>query len=205
MFLGSRRILTIAAISASASVSHAGMTRNISFADSLLKYLESKGYQPSYGFSESSGAGPDFSELFSVVGGSGSVSHSTLVSGGIIKPGGGTLTLSGNSGFSDSLGTLTQIHSGNLTVQLGSGSTLGFSSGSGDSWSLITISSTSSGLVADQLPHLDSTWFSNPWNVSLYSADLVTVPQWVLIPEPSALLLGGITGSLALLRRRRTA
>lgn len=211
----SRFILTLAAISASASVSHAGMTQNISFADSLLKYLESKGYQPSYGFSQSSG-NTGFSGLFSIAGGHLSAPNPSQTSG-LTVSGSGTLTLTGNHGYSETLGILTMNGSIGHGATTGSTHLLGSSNSTATSWdsSTLTISpwtqslsSPGTGLVSNQLSNLDIPWFSNPWNGAVYSIDyssLANGAEIALVPEPSALLLVGITGSVALLRRRRTA
>ena len=231
MISTSRCILTLAAIAASASISHAGMTQKISLADSLLKYLESKGYQPSYGFSQSP-QDDRISALLSIVGGHLSAPNPPQSSGVTIS-GAGTLTLTGTSGGTLTLtdGTLTLGNSGfsgtpgpiRVNGGFGQGATTGSplslgsasTTGTTQDPSTLTIwpwtqslSSPGTGLVSNQLSNLDVPWFSNPWNGAVYSIDysgLATVTEIVLVPEPSALLLGGITGSLALLRRRRSA
>ena len=222
MISSSRRILTLAAISAivSAPVSQAAVSQNFSpkeraMAGLLLFLMMENGYQPSYGFSQSP-QNDRVSVLLSIVGGHLSAPNPPQTSE-VTVSGSGTLTLTGNHGYSETLGVLTGSGSIGHGATTGSTISLGFSNTTATTWNSSTLtvspwtqsfSSPGTGLASDQLFNLDIPSFSNPWNGAVYSIDYSS--SWTngteiaIIPEPSALLLGGI-GSLALLRRRRTA
>jgi hypothetical protein len=186
MFPSFRRTLILATASAiaSTSVSQAAVSQNFSpkeraMAGLLLFLMMENGYQPSYGFSQSP-QDHRVSVLLDIVGGHLSAPNPPQSSGVTIS-GAGTLTLTGTSG-----GTLT-LTDGTLTLTGNSGfsETPGLLRGNGGFGQGATTGST----------------------ISLGSSSTTGTTQdpSTLVPEPSALLLGGITGSLALLRRRRTA
>ena len=202
-----------ATLLATAAPSHAAISHQLSaqergFARLLSWFAERTNYQPTYGFSSSS-SGYSGSSLVNLVGG-----QSSVDTGGLTHAGAGTLTL-GTSGFTDSLGSLqlNNTDSGSLSLSAGYLSTSGSSAIAwlrtlpDDRWSglestggRLIISGGTLNLSPSEFERLRSR--SNTF-LTNYHYDPST-GSLTLVPEPSALLLGGL-GSLALLRRRRAA
>lgn len=153
------------------------------------------------------------------LGGSGTTGSVTIGNGGTLAPGNspGTLTISGDLGLNDSsilafeLNPLDMTVGGNindlvsitgnftldglLNVTPVSGSFAGITSGS---WRLFNYSGTltNNALSFNTMPSLDPGY---SWSLDLATSGQVNL---VVVPEPGAVLLGGL-GLLALLRRRR--
>ena len=203
-----------ATLLATAAPSHAAVSHQLSaqergFARLLSWFAERTNYQPIYGFSSGS-SGYHGAGMLNLAGG-----QSSVDTGGLTHVGAGTLTL-GTSGYSDSLGSLqlNNTDSGSVSLSAGSLSTSGSSAIAwlrvlpDDRWS--GLESTGGRLVIpggtlnlspsefERLRSRAGNTFLTDYHYDLSNGSLT------LVPEPSALLLGGL-GSLALLRRRRAA
>ena len=210
-----RSLCISAALLATAVPSHAAVSHQLSekeqrLATLLLYLIAGKGDQPTYGFSTSS-VTHSGSGMLLLTGNHHSVANGILYPGWV---GGGTLTLATN-GLSES-GSL-QLNSSYSGVTNLSTGYLSSSSSSAIAW-LRTIPDDrgswleSNGgrlVIPSGTLHLSPSEFerlrSRSGNTFLtdYHYDAST-GSLTLVPEPSALLLGGL-GSLALLRRRRAA